>query len=296
MGEAKLKWSGKSHGGYWGNLTFAVLLRAGMLPAYLLLFFVAAFFVVFRREACRGGMLYLKKRFPNSKFYLFKAYKLVLSFGVCILDKVAFFSGRGKISCEDACEPAIRALLSEGKGLILATAHVGEWQIAGAQVSKYGLPVYAMGTDKEDEKVSKAVERGRTLPKLEIQGDSSDATGVLAAYSTLKKGGIVALHFDRFAGGRSAQVGFLGNSAKVPVAAYVLAAKSGAPILNIVCVRKKLFKYSISSFEPVRIPALCGSELENICAREAQKAMDKLSGILEKYPYQWFNFYDFWGE
>ena len=47
MGEAKLKWSGKSHGGYWGNLTFAVLLRAGMLPAYLLLFFVAAFFTLF---------------------------------------------------------------------------------------------------------------------------------------------------------------------------------------------------------------------------------------------------------
>ena len=47
----RIAWSGKSYGGYWGTLSFLALLKIGLLPAYFLLAFVAAFFVLFRRGA-----------------------------------------------------------------------------------------------------------------------------------------------------------------------------------------------------------------------------------------------------
>ena len=50
MKKNKISWTGKSYGGYWGTLSFALLLRVGILPAYVLLVFVSAFFVVFRRS------------------------------------------------------------------------------------------------------------------------------------------------------------------------------------------------------------------------------------------------------
>ena len=47
----RIAWSGKSYGGYWGTLSFLALLKIGLLPAYFLLAFVAAFLVLFRRGA-----------------------------------------------------------------------------------------------------------------------------------------------------------------------------------------------------------------------------------------------------
>lgn len=296
MKKNKISWTGKSYGGYWGTLSFALLLRVGILPAYVLLVFVSAFFVVFRREACRGGILYLKRRFKNTGCIFFKIYKLVFSFGMSILDKISFFSGSGKIFCSDYCDSEIKNLLSEGRGLIVCTAHIGGWQIAGAQLSKYNRPVYVMGADMEDEKVSKAAAVGGASQKLEIKGDFSEPADILSAYAALKRGEITAMHIDRYAGGRFAEVNFLGGRAKVPIAAYVLAAKSGAPLLQVACIRERAFKYAIFHFKAVKIPRLRGQELEKACIAAAQTSMDNISEVLARHPYQWFNFYDFWGE
>jgi len=293
-GDKKLAWTVKSYGGYWGNLCFALLLRIGMYPAYFLLIFVAAFFVIFRRKACAGGALYLKKMGLGDGFW--QRYKLVYNFGMSILDRVAFFSGGGKIICHDKCFDVIKKVCDGNRGVIVLTAHVGGWQIAGAHLLKYGRKVSIIGMDNEDEKIAQIFERERAIPNLESIGDTGEATGVLPAYSALKKGEIIAMHGDRFAGGRAANVNFLQTPANFPISAYVLASKTNAAIVQVCCVREKLFQYKMFAFESTHVENLRSLALEKRCGECAEAFADNLASVLKQYPYQWFNFYNFWGE
>lgn len=290
-----LKWDGKSHGGYWGNRCFALLLRLGLWPAYALLVFVAGYFATFRVELSKGSKIYLERVFGKriSKFSP-EIYKHFFSFGICILDKVSYFSKSGKIKCEDRCVEKIKELLKAKKGVIALTSHIGGWEIAGGELFKYGVKVGLVGMKVEGDVISEISESSRELPKPEIIGETSDSGAIISAYAALRRGEIVAMHGDRFAGGRSVEVDFFGGRVKLPLAPYILSAKSGAPIVQTLCFRKKLFLYEISAFDEVFVENLPPADLQKAAKKHAQKFMSNLESSLKKYPYQWFNFYEFW--
>ena len=294
-GDGQPQWTGKSHGGYWGHKSFAVLLRFGMFPAYFLLVFVAAFFVIFRKKYTSGGAEYLGRLFGKKAGAVsWKMYRLVFSFGMSIIDRVAFFCGNGKIKCADGCEETIEKLISDGKGLIVLTAHVGGWQIAGSQLYKYGREVGIVGADNEDEKISELLDGGRVVDTPKVLGDAADTFSMLPAFSLLRRGGIVAMHGDRYAGGRFAKTEFLGGKVRAPLAAYVLAAKAGVPVAQISCVRESLFNYRMEVLDVFDFSPVPPSELIGAAEKCAKKFFGNLEKALRESPYQWYNFYNFW--
>ena len=95
------------------------------------------------------------------------------------------------------------------------------------------------------------------------------------------------MHADRYAGGRFAEVEFFGEKVKAPLSAYALAKASGVPIVQTICVREKLFTY--------RMKALSIIDAEKNSPEECAKIfMKNMESALRDYPYQWFNFYNFW--
>ncbi len=286
MSDTKLKWTGKSFGGYFGNLCFLKLLKLGIYPAYSLLVFVAAYFQIFRGSTCIGARAFLE-RVLNKKIgrFSFELYKLLFSFGICLLDRTSYFIGDDKITIIDECEDTIRKILSEGKGVVIVTAHVGGWAISGVQLEKYGRKVFVSGVDMEDERLKKLAD---SVKKRGISSiNSSGATDSIEAYSVLRNGGIVAMHADRYAGGRYEKVDFMGAEVSAPISAYALAKAAKVPVLQTVCFREKLFTYKMRTFEPIdasiKLPKECAAEF-----------MKNLEIAIKAKPYQWFNFYDFW--
>ena len=280
-------WTGKSYGGYFGNKCFALLLKLGLFPAYLLLVFVAAYFMFFRRAACAGGVRFLS-RVDGRKVGAFspETYKLLMSFGVCLLDRAAYYFGSKKIEIDDECGKVIEPLLADGRGAVVLTAHVGGWEMSGAELFKYGRRVFVLGVDNEDPKIRALGESMRKVDKPEISGGYG-ATANIEAYAALKGGAIVAMHADRYAGGRFSEADFFGGKVKAPTAAYHLAKAANAAVVQTVCVREKLFKYRMSAFPPIDAANLAPEEC-------AQIFMRNLQSVATKYKYQWFNFYDFW--
>ncbi len=286
MANNKINWTGKSFGGYFGNLCFLKLLKIGMYPAYALLVFVVAYFQIFRSSACAGARIFLEKVLGRKVCTLSRElYKLLFSFGVCLLDRTSYLIGSDKITIIDDCEDLIKSIISNGSGVVVLSAHVGGWAIAGANLEKYGRKVFVAGVNGEDPRLRELAEKVTKRGKLSVSSDG--ATGNIEAYSILKNGGIVALHGDRFAGGRYEEVDFFGSSVRAPVSAYALARAVKVPVVQIVCFREKLFTYRVKAFSPIDTSEKSNKE----CAREF---MSNLESVLRKYPYQWFNFYDFW--
>jgi predicted LPLAT superfamily acyltransferase len=76
--------------------------------------------------------------------------------------------------------------------------------------------------------------------------------------------------------------------AKFPLGPFLLGSRLKVPVLFVYVIR-----------EPKRHYHLYASRVE-VIPRNAQDLLEKytenVSQIVKKYPLQWFNFYDFWGD
>ena len=206
-----------------------MLLKLGLIPAYTLLIFVSAFFTVFRAKLCIYGRKYLELVLKRKVgVFSLSLYKLNFTFGMSMIDRVAYFADSKKIRIEDNAESVIKSVLSKGKGVLILTSHVGGWQISSGELLKYGVPVGLVGAQLEDEKIARLFDSQIKRSSPIYIGSMGDASGFLTAYSQLKGGGIVAMHADRYVGGRFETIEFFGKKVRVPSACYKLAKTSAA--------------------------------------------------------------------
>ena len=283
-----LSWNGKTHGGYFGNLCFVMLLKLGLIPAYTLLIFVSAFFTVFRAKLCIYARKYLELVLKRKVgVFSLNLYKLNFTFGMSMIDRVAYFADSKKIRIEDNAESVIKSALSKGKGVLILTSHVGGWQISSGELLKYGVPVGLVGAKMEDEKIARLFDSQIKRSSPIYIGSMGDASGFLTAYSQLKSGGIVAMHADRYVGGRFETIEFFGKKVRVPSACYKLAEKSGAEIVQVVCIKKSFATYCMNAFK---------IDLSKGESKASEAFFGNLEKVLKENPYQWFNFFDFWGQ
>ncbi len=294
MKNHNLKWTGKSAGGRFGNACFAVLLRLGVFPAYVLLVFVAGFFMLFRRNQCAESSRYLSRVFKhNVKNVSCDVYRHLFSFGMSILDKFAYFSG-ANIECIDECKEKILSAREKGNGVIVVVSHIGGWAISGGKLAEYDCPTGVIGVSQEHEYIEAMAEarRVRKLPKMIATADEPMA--MVAALSMLRNNGIVAVHGDRYVAGKFVVASLLGSEVRIPVSAYALAAKSSSALVHVFCVREKIGKYRMYCSDILHLDNLRGNEMNAQYQACVDSYMRDIETLLNKYPYQWYNFYPFW--
>ncbi len=289
--ETNFKWRNKSYGGKFGHGSFVFLLKHfGLRPAYALLFFVALYFICFKKNVYKESARYLKRALKPKKFTLFfHVYLHIYSFGKTLIDKWACLYKLGNIQTEDTISESIKAEVKDA-GFIITSAHFGAWDLASNLInSLYGKDVYLLGQLGEDEETSKVLEKNRKLTGAKVIDQSTDKMSSLTAYMLLKKSSIIVMQGDRDIGGRTALVDFLGAKVQMPLTAFILAQKASVKIYQLFCVRiaPKKYKNLIFSFENI------GSATPESLV---QAYADNLAKMVQDYPYQWFNFYDFFNE
>ncbi|MCJ7465991.1 MAG: lipid A biosynthesis acyltransferase, partial [Maribacter sp.] len=127
------EWEGKSRGTILGYRIFIFFIKKlGLGAAYFLLRFVAFYFCFFSGKNARAILYYFRRRRDCPPLQsLVNVYKSYYVFGQTIIDKVAISSGmRHKFTYEFDGVEHIRSLLKKGKGGILISAHVGNFEIA----------------------------------------------------------------------------------------------------------------------------------------------------------------------
>jgi KDO2-lipid IV(A) lauroyltransferase len=191
---------------------------------------------------------------------------------------------------EDAAH-RMQDCLNEERGLIIWTAHMGNWEFASRLLETEGRKVY----------VGRVVESGnpaemalRKMMETEaVQSiDLDDPFASIHLLRVLRGDNIVALQGDRVYNDSGTGVPFFGKEAKFPIGPFVLAYVSGSPILPAVVVRRKWLTYRVLVGKPIRLDNTVPRESE--VERGLLSAVRFLEAVLEKYPNQWLNFYDFW--
>lgn len=216
------------------------------------------------------------------------------SFGRAIIDRIAVLAGdTGHFSFTFDGEDHLRAAVAEGCGVLLLTAHIGNWEAAGQLLSRINVPINVTGFDHEDPAIRSLFNQSakanfRLLP---LTGAATDAIPLVAA---LRRGEIVAMMGDRAYGSPSATVPFFDGEASFPVGAHVMAAIAGAPLVTVFSLREPGGHYHFFGFPPqppCRPPHhLRDAHLRGCVATFARR----LENIVKRDPLQWYNFFPFW--
>ena len=280
-----------------GITFFVVALRFGGLPlAYLCLYFVVTYYVLFRPSVRTSALPYLRRRFPGrGRLALLRCtWRHVLEFSQVLVDEAAaVVCGPGCFAVDVRRREELRGILNGPSGVVLVTTHAGNWK---AMVPM--LPVSDKQVNLLLHQDSTAPTSGRwgvpeDLRKAKVIDPTGPFGGLVEAASALDRGEIVAIMGDRHWGGRTTVARFLGDPVDVPVAPYRLAGMTGARVVAVLTAKTATRRYELD-FSEVLGP---GGMQKRVGCTETELAQDYLAFVesfLARHPFCWFNFFDLW--
>lgn len=180
-------------------------------------------------------------------------------------------------------EERLRDVISEGRGGIFVTAHLGVWELSGVVFQHFGADACTVyrptGNPFLDRFIRKwraafgqtMVERKRALPTL---------------LRTLRRKGYIALVVDQHVRRTGVWVPFFGRPASTTPAPAALALATGAPILTGYCCRLPgTYRFEIFFDRPLRPTAT--SDREADIKRITAEITHRIEGYVRRFPEQW---------
>jgi predicted LPLAT superfamily acyltransferase len=279
--------------GIWFSITCIRVL--GLRISYFLAIFPAIYFT-FASPDIAAAMDYHRRIFGpqpgwKRRWLVFRHF---YSFGLALIDRTAILAGRTRgFSFVFDGDAHLRAAVAEGRGLLLLTAHLGNWEAAGQLLTRLDVPITVTGFDRESPAIRAMLNRAskQKFKLLPLTGSPTDAIPLVAA---LRRGEVVAMLGDRAYGSPSARIPFCGGTASFPIGAYVMASIGGAPLMHVFSLREGGGRYRFFGFAPQypRLPA--HNERDEYLKTCAAHFGRDLENVLRRDPFQWYNFFPFW--
>lgn len=177
-----------------------------------------------------------------------------------------------------------------GRGALLATAHIGNWEYAAAWLAHQGLPVNSLGTEQRDERITELISSLRRAGGTKALGKASDLKSMIKA---LQRGEIIAVPVDQDAKEAGVVSPFLGFPASTPLGPVKLAARLGCDVIPGICTRNA----DGITFETKIFPPMKGRNGEPF-GKDIQSSTDDLNAVISaeirRRPEQWMWMYPRW--
>ncbi|MBN1299776.1 MAG: lysophospholipid acyltransferase family protein [Melioribacteraceae bacterium] len=184
----------------------------------------------------------------------------------------------------------IRAASEQGEGVILLTAHFGNWELGAVSFGlKLGKQINVLAKKQKNEFVAEKMKSIREkFGNKEILLGSS----VKELYSTLKNGGVVGVVGDQRAPRDSIKVNFFNQVTPVFRGFATIALKLNSPVFVVLIARENYGKYRVY-IEQIDYSDL-GTRGEESEKKLLQRYIDILQKNIIKYPEQWFWMHNIW--
>jgi predicted LPLAT superfamily acyltransferase len=296
--EKSSEWVERAKGNSIGTRLFISIISAvGVIPAYFILFFASLQYTILDRKT--KTILREFRTAAGLKCSLTDLFRHFYSFGMSLIDRYAFLiTQKSFFTFSTNNEDFIENEIKKGKGVILLGAHFGNWELAGNLLQRrLHTKVNFLMFDAESKETKDALRKtaqNRSINIIFVGNESTDTT--IALVNALNRGEIVCLHGDRILGEqRFENVDFLGKIARFPTGPFVLSAATGAPVIPIFSVKTGILHYTFTALEPIRFDTVLRNERQVKIHAALVVYVSALESMVRKYPFQWFNYYNFWG-
>lgn len=138
---------------------------------------------------------------------------------------------------------ALEAAITEGRGVVFASAHLGPWEHVAASLVAHGVPLTVVAREPYDPRFARLYARLRRGVRTVYRG--ADGAGV-ALVRVLRNGGVLGIPMDLRSRVASVTVPFLGRPAVTAVGPARLAVRTGAAVVVGAATPEGLFFTRIS--------------------------------------------------
>jgi len=122
----------------------------------------------------------------------------------------------------------MEAALAAGKGVILLTGHLGNWEMLGARLTAEGYPLNAIARPQRDDRLTAYISRTREGRGMRVLHQEVAVRRSLAA---LRRKEVVGILLDQNAGDDGLFVDFFGHLASTAPGAAAFALRTGAAVV-----------------------------------------------------------------
>jgi len=180
--------------------------------------------------------------------------------------------------------------LAEGHGVVILTAHIGNWEWLSAALTFSGLPLTAIVKPQPNEQHTRLLNEFRAMVGVEIF--SRGTSELLGATRALKKGKCLGFLVDQDGGPGGAFIDFLGKEASTPMGAAVFSKKFLSPVVPAFILRRPDGKHKVIIGEILRYEDHGDSDqdLYDFTVRMTRI----VEGLIRENPTQWIWFQKRW--
>lgn len=188
----------------------------------------------------------------------------------------------------------LRDAVAAGRGVIVFTAHLGNYVLVGYQIARMGYPMAYVSKPVHNPAVRLELEKaytkyGNTI--IPIRGSKDDAAGGMRIFKTLKRGGTVVVINDQDAGPEGYLSTFFGRRTSIPPGPAHFAFRTGATVLTAFFTRRD-GKIAVRIGEPVDCSAAATpAEAESLILDEYSR---RLEAAVRESPALYFWFHKKW--
>lgn len=178
--------------------------------------------------------------------------------------------------------------LSYGRGVVLATAHSGNWELLGAALALNGFPMIAVAQKQTNAEMDRLINDYRSLVGMHVTYKS----GVREMVKMLAAGKVIGMLMDQDAGRDGIFVDFFQRRASAPRGPAFLARMKNAPIVPAFITENVDGTHTVLIQKPIWVVQTEEKEQDILAATQ------QLTKIIEQhvstYPQEWFWLHNRW--
>ncbi len=260
---------------------------------------ITGYFVLMRGPERRASRAYLSRVFGRPA-RLGEVLRHIHTFAATILDRVYLLGEHlRRFDVRVHGLDVLHAQLDRGRGLLLFGSHLGSFEV-----------LRVLARERPDVKLRVLLDKAHNpaltqlldalnpdIAATVIDAGQDGPSIVLAIQQATDAGALVALLVDRARPGEPAlPAPFLGGTAAFPVAPWLIASVLKLPVVLGFGLYRGGNRYELT-FEPfddaIAVPR---AQREPALAGLVRRYAARLEHHARSAPYNWFNFYDFWGQ
>jgi KDO2-lipid IV(A) lauroyltransferase len=181
-----------------------------------------------------------------------------------------------------------KALL-KGKGVIVLSAHLGNWELGGVVVALLGYPLWAVVLPHKHKSVNNFFNFQRESKGV---GIIQLGNAVRQSLNVLKENKVLALVGDRDFTEKGIVLDFFGKPTFLPEGAAAFSLKTGAAIVPGFMVRNSDDSFTLRIEKPLEF-TLTGDKKNDVIEIISRYKII-FEDYIRKYPDQWYMFRTFW--
>jgi len=223
-------------------------------------------------------------------------YRQLLCFARTLLDRIFILSGNtGGYCVQSQGREMLIEEQARGRGMILLGSHLGSFEACRMLVrQEAGLDVHMVAYFGGSQKIRSVLDE--LAPELaERIIDPTEPDAVFRMRDVIEGGGVLAILADRVGiGEKRADALFFGEAIELPAGPYLLAHALGCPVYSffgLLAGNNRYDSYVERIADHVELPR---KERQQALNGYAQIYAGQLEKYASRYPYNWFNFYDYW--